>query len=235
MDRPRDRAPHGDPAVTVIAAMVAGDRVVMGCDTASDNDGTIVYRADGKIAALHAPDGDKILLGAAGNAGILAALRRNLKIDGTPRTRGEGKPRAHGAKVADQWANTIAEGITDILAAVKPPLTQSHSGNADTLDGVLLMAWRQYLWVIHTHAAIRPHSAIAAIRCGKDLALGSLHTVANSVVDPESAMSYAIQLACAYDSGCGVDERGPLIHSTVGQPSANGQVYEDMLNRSHEP
>lgn len=179
----------------------------MGCDTATDQNGTTVYRADGKITVLDV-GGERVLLGSAGNAAIRSVLNRNWKLAGVP------KPDATDTE-ADEWASAGAEAITDILASAQPPLTLRSDGNADSLDGCLLLAWRQHLWIIHTHAALRPYG-IATIGSGKELALGSLHTVARAgLVHPETTVSYAIELATRFDSGCGIDERGPIVYSTM--------------------
>lgn len=193
--------------MTVIAAIATPDRVVMGCDTATDSGGTIVYRADGKITALSV-GAERVLIGSAGNAAIRSILGRHWKLAATP-------PANAAIAEADEWADAAAEAITEVLATTQPAVTIHHDGSADGLDGCLLLAWRQHLWIIHTHAALRPHDGIAAIGAGKDLALGSLHTsVRAGLSDPAAAMSCAIDLAARFDSGCGIDERGPIIHRT---------------------
>lgn len=195
--------------MTVIAAVATHDRVVMGCDTATDHDGTTMYRADGKISVRLVGDaGERVLIGSAGNSAIRSVLARHWKLSGVPRSD------ATDAE-ADEWAAAVAEAITEVLANATPPLVVRHDSSADSLDGCLLLAWRQHLWIVHTHSALRPYGGIAAIGSGKELALGSLYTVAQTgLVSPEVEMAFAIQVACAYDSGCGVDDRGPLLYCT---------------------
>ncbi len=200
--------------MTVVAAVALADRVIMGCDTATDNDGTTIYRSDGKILVLLTGDrAERVLIGSAGNAAIRSILARDLKISTPP-------PDATDQE-ADDWAGTVAETITQVLATTTPPILARHDGGPDHLDGCLLMAWRQHLWIVYTHAALRPRGDIAAIGSGKELALGSLYTVARAgIVHPDACMSYAIELACAYDSGCGIDDRGPIVLSTLDEDQA---------------
>jgi ATP-dependent protease HslVU (ClpYQ) peptidase subunit len=193
--------------MTIIAAIATADRVVMACDTATDYSGTAVYKAAGKIGSLHARQEEKVLLAASGSASILPLILRNLKISDTP------DPADYAE--ADRWADIIAEAITEILASASPPLlTTADTGNASALDGTLVMAWRQHLWWIYTHTADRPHPGVLAIGSGTEVALGSLHTSIALGADPEDAVTQAVVLACRHATGCGIDERGPLIHTT---------------------
>lgn len=195
--------------MTVIAAVATDDRVVMACDTAANNDGTAVYKAEGKIAKLRTKQGATVLLAAAGNASLLPALLRRLEINETP---GLGADNVE----ADSWAGGIAEAITTALAEANPSLlVAADTDSAAYLDGTLLMAWHRHLWIVHTHGVIRPYSGIAAIGSGTDVALGCLHTARSVDLAPEAAVSMAVHLACAYADGCRVDERGPLVHATA--------------------
>lgn len=194
--------------MTVVAAVALSDRVVMGCDTATDHDGTTIYRADGKITVLEVGD-ERVLIGSAGNSAIRSVLSRHWKLTAVP-------PETAAVAEADEWAAAAAEAITDVLANATPPLLMRHNDSADCLDGCLLLAWRQHLWIIHTHAAFRPHDGVAAIGSGRELAIGSLYTgQALGNPTPVQSVTLAVTLACRHDSGCGIDERGPIIHSTV--------------------
>lgn len=195
--------------MTVIAAYATKDRVIMGCDTATDHAGTSLYSARGKIGVtLSTGTGDRILIGVAGNSAIGPTLDRCLEIEATP-----GPDCTLDS--ADLWANHVAQQITQILADANPPLISTQNGSADTFDGNLLLAWNRHVWLVCAHAAIRPENGIAAIGSGRDLALGSLHTTdAYARFTPEYAVHRAVSVACTYDSGCGVDERGPILHST---------------------
>jgi ATP-dependent protease HslVU (ClpYQ) peptidase subunit len=194
--------------VTVIAAIATDDRVVMGSDTRADYGGTAVYKAEGKIGWLMTPQSETVLLAASGNAGMLPALLRNLKIGDTP------DPADHRA--ADEWASAVSEAITGVLADANPPmLTTADGSNSANLDGTVLLAWRQHLWFIHTHGAIRPSAGVISIGSGSDVALGSLYTAVHARLEPEAAVDLAVRLACTYAGGCGIDERGPILHSTV--------------------
>lgn len=179
----------------------------MGCDTAIDYGGTAMYGALGKIGTLYTPKGDKVLLAASGNASILPVIFRNLKVPDGP------SPQA--LREVGAWADSLTIAITDILADASPSLlTNADSGSAATIDGSLLMAWRQHMWWVYTHTACRPHGSVVAIGSGTEVALGSLHTSIALGAEPENAVRTAVQLACRHATGCGVDDRGPIIYST---------------------
>ncbi|MEV0031418.1 hypothetical protein [Nocardia sp. NPDC050793] len=196
--------------MTVIAAMALPlpNRVIMGCDTATDHGGTFVYSKRGKIGVHQASNGERVLIGSAGNASAGRMLDRCLTIEATPEDPDD-------IDAADRWAGALAEAITGILADANPPLTVSHSDNASGIDADVLVAWRHHVWLLFAHAAIRPTGGIVAIGSGRDIALGSLYTAARSVTNPKGMMADAIELACKFDRGCSVDERGPIVISTV--------------------
>lgn len=191
--------------MTIVAAIATEDRVIMGCDTAGELDGWKVYQ-DTKILRRRIRHEDIVLIGAAGNGAIRGVIARS-SLD-----LGDG-PVGPGSD-ADSWAQGIAEQITQILADTNPPLTISSSDSAGYFDGVLLLAWRNRLWIITTHTAIAPADNIAAIGCGAPIALGSLHTATQFGATPDTAMDTAVRLAARYDSGCAIDSRGPIIYTT---------------------
>ncbi|PKV80897.1 Ntn hydrolase family protein [Nocardia fluminea] len=193
--------------MTVIAAIATADRVVMGCDTRTDYSGTGIMTVGAKISTLYAPNGDKVLIAAAGNAALRHVVVRGLGIGATP------DPTDIAA--ADQWADGIAVAAVDGAAEAKPAVLSQSDGYAPSLDGTLLLAWRQHLWWISTHAAMRPHPGIIAIGSGTEVALGSLHTADAFDIEPTFAVDMAVRLACRHAEGCGIDDRGPIIHSTV--------------------
>ncbi|PSR63986.1 hypothetical protein C8259_09040 [Nocardia nova] len=178
----------------------------MGCDTASDHNGTALYTRLGKIGGFKTTDGETVLIGGAGHAAIIPTLQRRLTIDGSPREQDE--------IGAEGWASAVAEAITGVLADANPPLLSPAGEHAACLDGILLMAWRQYLWVVQTHSAIRPHDGIAAIGSGRDIALGAMHTALDYEAQPYDAVHSAVRWAAQFDSGCGIDDRGPMLCTT---------------------
>lgn len=194
--------------MTVIAAVALDDRVVMGCDTGTDHDGTFVHTVRGKIGVLHAANGERVLIGSAGHASAGRILGRALTVEATPDDPSD-------TIAADRWAAAVAEAITGILADANPALTVSNPDHGGDIAASILLAWRQHVWLVFAHVAIRPSDRIIAIGSGRDLALGSLHTGADHFVGPEAAVRFAIGLACRLDRGCSVDERGPLVLSTV--------------------
>ncbi|WP_159840196.1 hypothetical protein [Nocardia sp. CY41] len=194
--------------MTIIAAIAINDGVLMACDTRADYNGTAIYKAEGKIGTLTTPRGEKVLIAASGNSAILPTLLRHLKIGDTPNP--------ESVVGADEWANAVAEAATGVLADANPPLLNTaDSDNAAAFDGTALLAWRQHLWILHTHGVIRPADDVAVIGCGSEIGLGSLHTSRQLGLDPRAGLELAVRLAATYNSGCGVDGRGPLVHTTL--------------------
>lgn len=193
--------------MTVIVAVATATEVVMGCDTAADHGGTVMYLERGKIGQFnteHDVTGPSypVLIGASGNGAILAVLRRGLEL-GT-----------FNRKYPDVWASGVARSITELLATACPPLTIEEQDGNTAIDGNLLLACDLGLWLIQTHEAIRVRPGIAAIGSGRDLALGSVHADLRHDVAAHAAVESAVRLASTYDSGCGVDDRGPMVYTT---------------------
>jgi ATP-dependent protease HslVU (ClpYQ) peptidase subunit len=196
--------------VTVIAAAATDDGVVMGCDSAANYSGTAVYMAGSKVSRLTSRGGT-VLLGVSGWAGMLPTIERRLTFDGD-----FALPTGGGESFIDGWAQNVAEQITGILADSSPSFIRTaDTAGAAQIDGVLLMGWNRYLWIISTHSAVRPRNGVAAIGSGADIALGAIHTALDNGIDPTDAVRRAVELAALYDSGCGLDDRGPLIRHTT--------------------
>lgn len=194
--------------VTVIAAIATDNRVILGCDTRTSYGSTGIMTVGAKIDTLQAPNGDRVLIAASGDAALRTVAVRNLGFGATPDP--------SDAAAADEWAAALAEAFTDGAASVTPPvLRPAGDHGAGSLDGTLLLAWQNHLWWIFAHTAVRPHPAIMAIGSGTEVALGSLHTSTKVGLDPVEAVALAVRLACRHADGCGIDERGPIIHSTV--------------------
>ena len=193
--------------MTIIAAIATDDQVFMACDTRTDYSGTGMYSAAGKIGTLLTPKGEKVLLGAAGNASILPAILRAVTVADTP------DPEKW--EDVDVWADTMADAITGALSDANPSLVGPPSDDGAAIAGVVVMAWRQHLWWVYTHAASRPEGGVLAIGSGTEVALGSLHTAVEFGADPSKAVDMAVRLACRHASGCGIDDRGPLLRATV--------------------
>lgn len=179
----------------------------MGCDTAANHGGTVMYLEGGKIGQFLTEESVTrpypVLIGAAGNGAVLPMLRRNLKLG------------AFRHANPDAWANAVAGQITELLASANPPLTVQEDEGNTAIDGNLLLACDRGLWLIQTHAAARARPGVAAIGSGRDLALGSVYADLRHGVAARDAVECAVRLASTYDSGCGVDDRGPMIYSTA--------------------
>ncbi|MDH6282827.1 hypothetical protein [Prescottella agglutinans] len=190
--------------MTVIAAVANESYVVMGCDAAAMNSAnSYMYKREGKIAELHADDGDPVLIGVSGNASILPVLQRSLTIEQTP----------HDGDDPDEWADAIAVAITGILADTNPSLLVTGDG-APYIDGSILLACHEHLWLVHTNATIRPHNNMAAIGSGGEVATGALAATLKHGGGPYEAVTTAVEASCTFADGCRLDDRGPLIHHT---------------------
>lgn len=194
--------------MTVIAANAAPDRVFMGCDTRADYGGTGIFMDRGKIDWLTASNGDRILIASSGSASIQPILIRSLILPAVPDDPSR-------TAEADRWADKVAAEVTEVLAEAKPSATVTTDDGASHINGTVALAWQHHLWWIHTHAATRPHDGVLALGSGTDVAFGSLHTSVELGADPEVAVALAVRLACRHGEGCGIDDRGPIIHSTV--------------------
>lgn len=194
--------------MTVIAAIAKDGNVIMGCDTAATYGNTFIYKGEGKIVDITSGNGERILVGAAGNAAIMSVVKRDLGIFSTP------SPDVSDED-ADDWANATAQGITAILSECSPSLLSGGGDDAPSVDGMLMLAWRGHLWLVFTHSAIRPSNGIVAIGSGQDVALGAMNAAVTFGADPLDAVHEAVSLAATFADGCGVDDRGPLIYSTT--------------------
>lgn len=188
--------------MTVIAAIATPTHTVIGSDIGTDYNGTLILRDTSKIIEVTADDGERILIGGAGNAALGPAVTRHLQIEETPNP--------NNADECDLWAAAVAEAITINASEANPSLVTTEG----SFDGCLLMAWRQHLWYVIAHNAFRPNNGIAAIGSGCDAARGSIHTNIARGVPATQAVKEAIEWACVIDTGCRVDERGPLVHMT---------------------
>ncbi|ORL40178.1 hypothetical protein A6F59_16715 [Prescottella equi] len=193
--------------MTIIAAIATDTHVVMGSDIAVDYCGTVIHKAASKVFAVTTVDGERVLFGVAGNGGLGSAIKRSLAIDGTP------DPDDHEA--ADNWASTVTEAITGICDSTTPRLTTAVDGSSDTLDGAMLMAWRQHLWYVFTHTAFRPNDGVAAVGSGDEAARGSMYTSLSHGADAYTAVHDAVKWASNINIGCRLDDRGPLVSATV--------------------
>jgi ATP-dependent protease HslVU (ClpYQ) peptidase subunit len=194
--------------VTVIAAIAKDGNVIMGCDTAATYGNTFVFKGEGKIVEVTAADGERVLVGAAGNAAIMSVVKRDLSIFSTPAADASDED-------ADGWANATAQAITAILSECSPSLLSGGGEDASSVDGMLMLAWRGHLWLVFTHSAIRPSNGIVAIGSGQDVALGAMNAAVTFGAEPIDAVHEAVSLASTFADGCGVDERGPLLYSTT--------------------
>lgn len=198
--------------MTVIAAVATEQGVVMGADVAGNLSGSFVMKSHGtpKIHTITAGplNNEPVLIGVAGNGGIGPTIARGLTISDVP------KLNRTDAEV-DRWAYAVAAAITELLADTNPPLTMHNSEGAPGIDGAILMAWRQHLWYVTTHQALRPADNVAAIGSGSDVALGSIHTGLAAGHDADHAVAEAIRWACLIDTGCRIDLRGPLMKATT--------------------
>lgn len=196
--------------MTVIAAIATPTHVVMGSDIMADYGGAVILKASSKVFALKASDGERVLIGAAGNIGLGPLVRQGVVIESTPDP--------SDVDATDEWASTIATAISGVCADATPPMTVTTDGAASGLDGMLLMAWRQHLWYVTTHAAFRAESGVAAVGSGDEAARGAMHAALDYGASAEDAVNSGIRWASEINSGCRIDARGPRVLTTEEQP-----------------
>lgn len=182
----------------------------MGCDTRADYGGTALFLRDGKIGRFKLGGGREALVAVSGSGAALPLMRRAMKFPDPEQQGMDGF-----ARDPDRWASEVAHRMTTTLAEATPPLTVQDSEGATSVDCIGLLAYRNHLWLLQTHSAVRPNNRLLTVGSGIDLALGALHVAIEAGYSPEDAVGAAVRLACEYGDGCGVDERGPLIFSTT--------------------
>jgi ATP-dependent protease HslVU (ClpYQ) peptidase subunit len=210
--------------MTVVAALAYADRVVMAADRLTNYGGTGVYMCDNKIRRIVSWNGEHILIAASGHGAMLAVIGRNLKIESMPEDSDQDD--------VQDWADAIANAITELMAQQTPPILHSNDGDETTLNGALLLGWRGHLFYVFTHHAVRVHDGIAALGSGADVALGALHASTALEAEALEAVDLAVRLACRLMDGCGIDERGPYVDVLVnGQAEPPERTYTPRLNR----
>lgn len=198
--------------MTVVAALAYADRVVMAADRLTNYGGTGVYMSDNKIRRIATRStGEHVLFAASGHGAMLAVIGRHLKIESMPID-------SEDEDDVQDWADAIANAITELMADQTPPILHGNDGDETTINGALLLGWRGHLFYLFTHHAVRVHDGIAALGSGADVALGALHASTALEAEALEAVDLAVRLACRLMDGCGIDERGPYVDVLV-----NGQ------------
>lgn len=112
-----------------------------------------------------------------------AVLERHLTVDDTPAA-----DAPH-----DQWAEAIAEAITDIAM-------ERHVTENGRLDGSLILGCHGRLWTI-AHCQAIPHlDGVAAIGSGEGPAIGAVDAALElGHTDLEAIITLAVAIGCARD------------------------------------
>jgi|GEM_PF-4154872 len=173
--------------MTVIAALIAKDRVWMAGDTGSfDGNGTL-WPNPHKVFETRVA-GEPVVIGTSGVSSLGATIRYDLSIDAVP-----------GPDDADLWAHTVAQAITEM--AYERKITRKDSSS---IDGTVLFAWRDRLWLISDYLAL-PVESFAAIGSGNELALGAMEVTWHEGMSEDSAkwvVTRAAQAACRWEESC---------------------------------
>lgn len=177
------------PLVTVIAAVARQGRVTIAADTASTQ-GATRFASHPKIRRY---PGD-VLLAAAGSAEALQVLRDPATIP------------HRSTDDLDEWAQCVAERITEILGSVNPPLIIDNDMTAE-----LILGYAGRLWYIDALCATPCHAGFGVIGSGSDIAYGALSAYLDSGADPLAAVTQAVVIACRRNAGCALVDGVPQV------------------------
>jgi ATP-dependent protease HslVU (ClpYQ) peptidase subunit len=175
--------------MTVIAAIAREGRVWMAADTAS-HAGATRFASQPKIRAY--PDG--VLLAAAGTACGLPSLRDPKLM-----------PKC-ATDDLDEWAQCVAEKVTEHLAGLTPSLL-----NEGSLEIELLLGYRGRLWYLDANLANRIPDGIGVLGTGADIAYGALHAMPHAPAF--NAVTTAVAIACMRNAGCALVDGAPQVES----------------------
>lgn len=176
--------------MTTVAALARDGHVWMAADSLINVYDRPIVDGARKIRRLKAGGGE-VLIGGAGESGILALVGNLLTIDAEP----------DDDQDPNLWAETIAVQVTQLAA--------EHSLLDDGRMGAcLLLGWRGRLWTI-SHATAIPHAdGIAALGSGEGVAVGVMDALLDAGLDlpPVEILGRAVTLAIARDKHSG----GPI-------------------------
>lgn len=172
--------------MTVVAAYRDQDAgiVHLAADSGSSGASEIVTPI-AKIRQLKVGLDDHAVLGIAGRMALIPLAARHLKADAAPDAR--------SASDCDDWAQAIAEAITDIALehGCGDDGWMAHNGG--------LLAYGPWLWEITHHLALPIHSYIA-IGTGAACAMGAMWA-SHEVIEPHEVARAGVAAAIDHMDG----------------------------------
>ena len=188
--------------MTTVAALAVRGTVWMAADTMTNVYDRPVPGAARKIMRLEA-QGVPLLVGISGNAGMTGRIRAAWNPDDVA-----APPLGDGYRL-QEWAEAVSTLLTQ-------PVVDAGMTDADgQMDGHFLLAAAGSIWTIFHHAAVPHADGRATVGSGEGVALGALDAVLGSVDDPETALRYAVEIACVRDRWSGLPLQVEVLRPAV--------------------
>ncbi len=182
--------------MTCVAAVVSGDTILAGADSAAGM-GEEIYRLDEPKVFVREP----YLLGYCGSLRIGQILRHRVELPEPPESE-------------DLTPFLVRELVPAVRRAVEE---EGAAGEGKAFLGektVILIGWRGKLWTLGTDLSIFPAGAdFVAIGSGRPRSYGAFHALAAAGVEPaRRRLELALEAAAAYTSNV----RAPFHFVTLG-------------------
>lgn len=176
--------------MTVACALARDGHVWMAADSLTNVYDRPIVGGATKIRRLttRAADG-QVLIATSGDAALLPTITRHLTVESLPR-----------AEDAQQWAEAIAEAISDIAH-------DHRIVNDSGTDGTVLLAATGHLWTMND-AAVAHADGVAAIGSGEGPAIGAIDAMLRNLDAPlnghaaTNIVRAAAEIACTRDRYC---------------------------------
>lgn len=175
--------------MTAIAAVKADGKIWMGGDSAGVAHYHLHVRSDPKVFRL-----GEMLFGYTSSFRMGQIIQYHLRVE---------KPRED----EDRHRYMVCTMIPAVRAALKEQgFLKTENGREEI--GTFLVGWRGELYIIEDDMQVAMlHEPYAAVGCGQDLVLGSLHTTEQlDGPTPRERIEYALDAAVAFSAGV----RGPF-------------------------
>jgi ATP-dependent protease HslVU (ClpYQ) peptidase subunit len=180
--------------VTVVAAIARDGRIIMAADRQTNYQQQAIFGA--KKIRRHTAGSGEVLIAASGAGAISNMVARHCKLDHAPDAT---------ATLAElqEWADVVAEAVTEVLANAQPPLIESGG-----INGALLLGVHGQLFYLFTHQAAHAADGVAALGSGSEVALGAMHAALRHGDQPLDAVLLGVELGCTFMDGCGFGPGG---------------------------
>jgi ATP-dependent protease HslVU (ClpYQ) peptidase subunit len=178
--------------VTAIAALIEGDQVWVGADSATyDGQNVLRYHPVKVAQVVFGNKGERLLIATTGSASLAQVAQHRLKVDAAPDPA--------DTDDCNEWAFNVAAALAE--AARDAHIVNKDSGG---MDGAALLAWRHHLWHVTDHCAlpVGAPSPYVTVGSGAEIALGALDVLADQDLPPAEKVVRAILAACRWEGGC---------------------------------